>query len=66
MLRNDAGLAIVRITKPPRQARLLQARADLKNLPYISSVPIATASVIRDEEALLRRTLHGNILIAEG
>ncbi|CCM01303.1 uncharacterized protein FIBRA_03352 [Fibroporia radiculosa] len=65
MLRNDAGLGIVRITKPPRQTRLLQTLADLKNLPYIPSVPIATASIIRDEEALMRRTLHGNILVAE-
>lgn len=65
MLRSETGNGIVRVTKPPRQARLLQTLARLKNLPRLSSTPILNASALREEEALARRTLYGNVLVAE-
>ncbi|KZT06226.1 histidine kinase [Laetiporus sulphureus 93-53] len=66
MLRGDVNDGILRVTKPPRQARLLQTLASLKNLPaHMSNTPILSASALREEEALARRTLYGNVLIAE-
>lgn len=63
----DGSTGIIRVTKPPRQARLLQTLASLKNLPpQAPLVPIMNASAIREEEALARRTLYGNVLVAEG
>lgn len=63
----DGSTGIIRVTKPPRQARLLQTLASLKNLPpQAPLVPIMNAAAILEEEALARRTLHGNVLIAEG
>ena len=63
----DGSAGIIRVTKPPRQARLLQTLASLKNLPpQAPLVPIMNASAVREEEALARRTLHGNVLVAEG
>ncbi|KAH9921391.1 histidine kinase [Fomitopsis serialis] len=62
----DGASGIIRVTKPPRQVRLLQTLASLKNLPaQVPLVPVTNASAIREEEALARRTLHGNVLIAE-
>lgn len=58
---------VVKMTKPPRKARLLQTLAGLKNLP--NAMPIAPSSdVIRamDNIAAAQRTLFGNVLIAEG
>ncbi|KAJ3802608.1 hypothetical protein GGU11DRAFT_813370 [Lentinula aff. detonsa] len=57
---------VVKMTKPPRKARLLQTLAGLKNLP--NSMPTAPLSdVIRamDDIAAAQRTLFGNVLIAE-
>ncbi|KAJ3894889.1 hypothetical protein GG344DRAFT_62575 [Lentinula edodes] len=57
---------VVKMTKPPRKARLLQTLAGLKNLP--NAMPIAPSSdVIRamDNIAAAQRTLFGNVLIAE-
>ncbi|EPS99596.1 hypothetical protein FOMPIDRAFT_1147208 [Fomitopsis schrenkii] len=62
----DGSAGIIRVTKPPRQARLLQTLASLRNLPpQAPLVPIMNATAILEEEALARRTLHGNVLIAE-
>lgn len=64
---NTITAGVTKMTKPPRQARLLHALADLKHLPSV--LPAATRS---DVEAALRdiaaarRTLFGNVLIAEG
>lgn len=66
MLRSDMGTGIVRVTKPPRHARLLQTLAGLKNLHHFPATPIISASDLREEEALARRTLFGNVLVAEG
>lgn len=66
MLRNDAVAGIVRITKPPRQARLLHTLANLKNLPSQAPLaPLLSLSAIKEEEALARRSLYGNVLVAE-
>ncbi|KAJ3713607.1 histidine kinase [Lentinula raphanica] len=57
---------VVKMTKPPRKARLLQTLAGLKNLP--NAMPTAPLSdVIRamDDIAAAQRTLFGNVLIAE-
>ena len=68
MLRNDVDSppGIVRMTKPPRQLKLLQVLASLKNLPdQVLMRPTVDSSVLREEDALARRTLFGNVLVAE-
>ena len=68
MLRNDMETVpgIVRMTKPPRQLKLLQTLAGLKNvLDQVPTKPIVNASELREEEALAQRTLFGNVLVAE-
>ncbi|KAI0761686.1 histidine kinase [Trametes elegans] len=68
MLRNDMETppGIVRMTKPPRQLKLLQTLASLKNvLDQVPMRPVISASEMREEEALEQRTLFGNVLIAE-
>jgi len=54
------------MTKPPREARLLQTLAGLKNLPnYISSNPTSDVAKAMEDLAAAHRTLFGNVLIAE-
>ncbi|TBU58822.1 histidine kinase [Dichomitus squalens] len=68
MLRNDMETppGIVRMTKPPRQFKLLQMLATLKNiLDKLPFKPVVNASELREEEALAQRTLFGNVLVAE-
>ncbi|KAI0325627.1 histidine kinase [Cubamyces sp. BRFM 1775] len=68
MLRNDTETppGIVRMTKPPRQLKLLQMLATLKNvLDQVPIRPVINASEMREEEALAQRTLFGNVLVAE-
>jgi CheY-like chemotaxis protein len=69
-----AALGLVKMTKPPRQARLLQFLAGLKDLlPSSISFNSGTrsetlaAQVAQEQEkaAAARRTLFGNVLIAE-
>jgi hypothetical protein len=58
---------IIRMTKPPRKARLLQALARLKRLPletYADLRSTTTSAAVEPPESL--RTLFGNVLIAEG
>lgn len=58
---------VVKMTKPPRQARLLQTLAGLKNLPNaIPSVSSTEVSKAVQNVAAAQRTLYGNVLIAEG
>ncbi|KAH9945631.1 histidine kinase [Amylocystis lapponica] len=64
MLRTDAGTGVVRMTKPPRETRLLQTLASLKNVPNQTPAQ-PSLSDIREEECLKQRTLYGNVLIAE-
>ncbi|PBL00451.1 histidine kinase [Armillaria gallica] len=57
---------VVKMTKPPRQARLLQTLAGLKNLPNaIPSVSSTEVSKAMQNVAAAQRTLYGNVLIAE-
>ncbi|KAI0063199.1 STKc type histidine kinase [Artomyces pyxidatus] len=65
MLRDDIP-GVVRMTKPPREVRLLQSLASLRNLPPESYVNIASGQPKPVEEpTAAQRTLYGNILIAE-
>ncbi|KAI0005369.1 hypothetical protein BJV74DRAFT_875326 [Russula compacta] len=57
---------IIRITKPPRKARLLQALAKLRKLPPETYADLRSAVISTAEEPPeSQRTLFGNILIAE-
>ncbi|KAF9473185.1 hypothetical protein BDN70DRAFT_997771 [Pholiota conissans] len=63
---NSTIPGVVKMTKPPRLARLLQTLADVKNLPHpmISHHPSEVVKAIEDL-AHAQRTLYGNVLIAE-
>ena len=59
--------AIVRMTKPPRKARLLRLFAGLKNIPTAGLAHQSTeVSSALDNLTTAKRTLFGNVLIAEG
>ncbi|KAF8167825.1 hypothetical protein B0H34DRAFT_645007 [Crassisporium funariophilum] len=63
---NSTIPGVVKMTKPPRQARLLQTLAGLKNLPYaISSTQTSEVAKAMEDLAAAQRTLFGNVLIAE-
>jgi CheY-like chemotaxis protein len=58
---------IIRMTKPPRKARLLQALAKLRNLPPETYANLRSGVALTVEEPPeSQRTLFGNVLIAEG
>ena len=60
---NSSTAGVIRITKPPRLARLLQTLAQAKNLSLtIDAHHIPGTSKVIEEP----RTLFGNVLIAEG
>lgn len=62
----DKHQNIFRLTKPPRKFRILQAIAELKNVPNkLSSLP-AFGLPKAEEAQVAQRTLYGNVLIAEG
>ncbi|KAN0121467.1 histidine kinase [Russula decolorans] len=57
---------IIRMTKPPRKARLLQALAQLRKLPPETYAGLRSGTALTVEEAPeSQRTLFGNVLIAE-
>jgi len=57
---------IIRMTKPPRKARLLQALAKLRKMPLDTYADLrSTASLTTEELPESQRTLFGNVLIAE-
>ncbi|PFH54726.1 hypothetical protein AMATHDRAFT_268 [Amanita thiersii Skay4041] len=57
---------VVRVTKPPRKARLLQTLARLKNLPNdITPCHTTDGSKATEGTTPISRTLYGNVLIAE-
>ncbi|KAI5897382.1 histidine kinase [Schizophyllum commune H4-8] len=57
---------VIRMTKPPRTARLLQLLAELKNLqPAASTQPRSDVSKALDDLSAAQRTLFGNVLVAE-
>ncbi|KAF4623556.1 hypothetical protein D9613_002054 [Agrocybe pediades] len=66
LLANSTISGVVKMTKPPRQARLLQTLASLKNLPYPSIYhPSSDVSKAMEDISSAQRTLYGNVLIAE-
>jgi len=63
---NSTISGVVKMTKPPREARLLQRLAGLKNLPNcISSNQTSDVAKAMEDLAAVQRTLFGNVLIAE-
>lgn len=62
----SATSGILRLTKPPRQARLLHAMARMKNLPDEAPSARPTDAALNDKDLLAQRRLYGNVLIAEG
>jgi len=60
---NTPGL--IKMTKPPRRARILQTLAGLKEWPNAMSPTLAIPKTV-PEVASPPRTLYGNVLVAEG
>ncbi|KAF8061003.1 hypothetical protein FPV67DRAFT_1673829 [Lyophyllum atratum] len=57
---------VIKMTKPPRKARMLQTLAGLKDLPNaMSMTPATVISKAVEDLAAAQRKLFGNILIAE-
>ncbi|KAF9258589.1 dual-domain HisK/Mak2 protein kinase [Marasmius fiardii PR-910] len=57
---------VMKMTKPPRKAKILQTLAGLMNLPNaISAKPTSDVAKAMDELVSAQRTLFGNVLIAE-
>ncbi|KAG6814453.1 hypothetical protein H0H92_007457 [Tricholoma furcatifolium] len=56
---------VVKMTKPPRTARILQTLAESKHLPNTMTTTSSLVSRAMDDLAAAKRTLFGNILIAE-
>lgn len=64
---NRSILGVVKMTKPPRKARMLQLLASLKNVPSaISTNPSSDVAKALEAQAVAQRTLYGNVLVAEG
>lgn len=64
---NSTTSGVIKMTKPPRRARLLQTLAGLKNLPNtISLEGNSDVTKALDAMAAAQRILYGNVLIAEG
>lgn len=57
---------VVRMTKPPRKARLLQMLAILKHPDQKQVLTTGSEGQSEEQQALQARTLYGNVLIAEG
>ncbi|KAJ7356807.1 dual-domain HisK/Mak2 protein kinase [Mycena albidolilacea] len=58
--------SVVKMTKPPRQARILQALAGLKDLPNaMASTQYSHIFKAIEDISTARRTLFGNVLVAE-
>ncbi|KAJ7071393.1 hypothetical protein C8F01DRAFT_1110373 [Mycena amicta] len=58
---------VVKMTKPPRKARILQTLAGLKDLPHTMPSANTLSRIGKAMEAIetARRTLFGNVLVAE-
>ncbi|GJE87861.1 histidine kinase [Phanerochaete sordida] len=56
---------VVRMTKPPRTARLLQTLGTLKNPGQKQIITTGASGQAEEQQALEARTLYGNVLIAE-
>ena len=62
--RNDTP-GVVRMTKPPRRARLLQTLLIIRH-PHQNTIVTSGTIPSPSDEALAHRTLFGNVLVAEG
>ena len=63
----NSASGIIRMTKPPRKARLLHALAKLRKLPFETYADLrSTATLTAEQLPVTQRTLFGNVLIAEG
>ncbi|RDB29051.1 Peroxide stress-activated histidine kinase mak2 [Hypsizygus marmoreus] len=63
---NSTISGVVKMTKPPRKARMLQTLASLKNLPNtMTTIKATDISKAMDDLAAAQRTLFGNVLVAE-
>ncbi|KAG6857625.1 hypothetical protein H0H87_010193 [Tephrocybe sp. NHM501043] len=56
---------VVKMTKPPRTARILHTIAELKHLPNTMTTTSTLVAKSMDDVRAAQRTLFGNILIAE-
>lgn len=63
---NSSIAGVIRVTKPPRLARLLQILAQSKNLSLTIDAHHISGISKAVEEPNPQRTLYGNVLIAEG
>lgn len=63
---NSNTPGVVRMTKPPRKARLLQMLAILKNPDQNQAPAVGLGTHAQEQKALEQRMLFGNVLIAEG
>lgn len=58
---------VIKMTKPPRKARLLQTLGGLRDLPNTMTLnPATQVAKAMEDLAAADRTLFGNVLIAEG
>lgn len=57
---------VVRMTKPPRKARLLHMLTILKHPEQRQALQTGVTGMADEQAALEARTLYGNVLIAEG
>jgi len=63
----SSSRGVLKMTKPPRKARLLQTLAGLKNLSHrIDPHPATDVTKAMEDLMAAQRTLYGNVLIAEG
>ncbi|RXW16010.1 hypothetical protein EST38_g9848 [Candolleomyces aberdarensis] len=63
---NRSILGVVKMTKPPRKARMLHFLASLKNVPTaIAANPSSDVAKAMEAQAAAQRTLYGNVLVAE-
>jgi hypothetical protein len=63
---SSSSPSIVKMTKPPRKARLLQTLASLKNVSNGVPSDQTTGATKCVEDSTCSRTLYGNVLVAEG
>jgi hypothetical protein len=64
---SKAQTNVVRMTKPPRRTKILQMLAVLKNLHSdLGTLPKTDISQAMQNIATVKRSLYGNVLVAEG
>jgi len=63
----NRSAGVVKMTKPPRKARMFQFMAGLKNLPnsITTNKAVQEANEL-EKQAAAQRVIYGNVLVAEG